>query len=552
MTHHTIGRGADTSVLNTGRPVAMGVNGAVASPHYLASQVGLEVLQRGGHAADAAIAMNVTLSVVYSHMSGIGGDMFCQLWDNTSETLQAINGSGRSGRNVSIDFYKDKNMDEIPKRGPLAANTVPGAVDAWAQLHQCYGRLDWKELFQPAIRYAREGFPISQKYRDFIAEYSDTLKQYPGTSDIYLPDGKAPKMGHMLRHTDLADSLKLIAEKGRDAFYRGELADRIVNGLKASGGLLTMEDFDEHKSDWVQPISTDYKGYTVTELPPNTQGLATLMLLNLIEQYDIREAGDNSADYYHLMTEAVKLAFAERDRWVTDPDFLDIPVQKLISKEFSRELISLLKENQATPVEEIEEEVPSLVSGDTVYTCAVDSDGNACSLIQSVYFEFGSAFIPDGTGILMQNRGSFFKLDPNHPNKLEPKKRTFHTIIPAMALKDNKPFMCFGTMGGEGQPQSQTAMLTRIVDFGYNIQQAIEAPRWLYGRTWGEESRSLKLEGRVPDEVATELKRRGHEVQMTENWSTKMGHAQGIVVDHETGVLQAGADPRGDGVALAY
>jgi len=555
MIHQKVKQGAEPSALVTGRPPVMGTRGAVASSHYLASQAGLEMLKKGGHAVDAAIAMNATLAVVYNHMAGLGGDMFCQVWDSKSQKVEALNGSGRSGQNASIDFYKGKGMDTIPQRGPLAANTVPGTVDAWAKLHERYGKLDWKELFQPAISYAADGFPTSQKFRDYIGNYSETLKEFSETARTFLVNGHAPETGQIIRQADLAESMRLIAEKGPEVFYRGELAQRIIRSLKDAGGILTGEDFAEHTSDWVEPAKTDYKGFTVTELPPNTQGIATLMLLNLIERYNLNEIGDNTADFYHLMTEAVKIAFADRDRWVTDPDFLDIPVERLVSKDYMDERRGMIDMMSAKPEQEVEPGEPRLAAdggGDTTYMCAVDSDGNSCSLIQSVYHEFGSAFMPEGTGILLQNRGSFFKLDPDHPNKLEPRKRTFHTIIPAMALKDNRPFMLFGTMGGEGQPQTQAAMLTRVVDFGYDIQQAIEAPRWLYGRTWGEESKTLKLEGRIPDAVATELKRRGHDVEMMEDWSQKMGHAQGIVIDLESGVFSAGADPRGDGLALAW
>ena len=558
MRDRKVQRGADPHLLGTGRSPAMGTHGAVASPHYLASQYGLDILKRGGHAVDACIAMNATLSAVYNHMAGLGGDMFCQVWDGKTGKVEALNGSGRSGRNVTIDFYKEQGMDEIPKRGPLAANTVPGVVDAWARLHEKYGRIEWKELFEYAIECAENGFPVSKKFRDYMDEYArDTLSRFEQTASIYLPGGEAPSTGDVFVQKDLSKSLRLVAERGADVFYEGELAERITDSLQEAGGLLTMEDFAEHHSDWVEPVKTTYKELTVTELPPNTQGLATLMILNIIEPYDISAIGDNTADFYHLMTEAVKAAFVERDTWVTDPAFMDIPVDELVSKELAARLRDLIDMEIARPQEDYSQREPLKYAadgggGDTTYMCAVDTDGNACSLIQSPYFEFGSAWVAPGTGILLQNRGSFFKLDPDHPNRLEPGKRTFHTIIPAMALKDDKPFMVFGSMGGEGQPQTQTAMLTRFYDFGYDIQQAIEAPRWLYGRTWGEESKSLKLEGRIPDMVAVDLARRGHDVNMTEDWSQRMGHAQAIAIDHETGVLQAGADPRGDGLALAW
>jgi gamma-glutamyltranspeptidase len=530
------------------RPVTMGTRGMVATSHFLASAAGFEMLLRGGSAADAAIAANATLAVVYNHMAGLGGDIFAQVYDPASRKVHALNGSGRSGEKVNIDFYKSKGMDKIDPRGPLAANTVPGAVDGWWQLHQRFGKLDWRELFQPALFYASKGYPLTPKYRDFIAEYIDVVKQFPTTEKLLLSNGHAPQAGAIFRQPDLAESIRMVAHSGRDIFYQGELGRKIVQGLQKEGGLLTENDFASHTSDWVEPLKTDYRGFTVTELPPNTQGIATLMLLNLIEGFDMAKIGEGTADYYHMMAEAVKLTFADRDKWVTDPNFLDIPYDKLLSKDYASDRRQKIDMQWAAQ----EEKVAAGVGGDTVYLTAADDDGLCVSLIQSVYFEFGSAFQPEGTGIFMQNRGSFFELDPDHPNALEPRKRTFHTIIPAMALKDGEPAILFGTMGGEGQPQTQAAMLTRMVDYGFNIQEAIDAPRWLYGRTWGEESKSLRLEGRIPDGVASELERRGHDVQMVQNWSQTMGHAQGIVIDREEGTFQGGADPRGEGLAIGY
>ncbi len=535
----------------TGRPVTMGTRGMMAASHYLAAAAGYTMLRRGGSAADAAIACNATLAVVYDHMAGLGGDVFAQIWDPKTGEVHAMNGSGRSGEKVTIDAYKAKGWDEIHPRGPLAANTVPGVVAGWAKIHERFGKLDWAELFQPAITYAEEGYPISQKFRDYIASYADTLKQFDETARIFLPGGHAPKAGTIFRQPDLANSLKLIAQEGAQVFYEGALAQKIVRGLQQKGGLLTEADFAEHTSDWVEPLRTTYAGYEVTELPPNTQGIATLMILNLIEKFDLQKIGQGTADYFHLMTEAVKLAFADRDRWVTDPEFLDIPYDELLSKERARERARKIDMARAKAEEEVEPGVARR-DGDTVYMAAVDDDGLAVSLIQSVYFEFGSGFIPEGTGIFLQNRGSFFSLDPQKPNHLEPRKRTFHTIIPAMALRDGKPALLFGTMGGEGQPQTQTAMLTRIVDFGFNVQEAIEAPRWLYGRTWGASSKSLKLEARVPDGILAELERRGHKVQVMKHYAQSMGHAQAIWIDRETGAFHGGADPRGEGLAIGF
>lgn len=529
----------------TGRSVTLGTRHMVSTPHYQASAAGSAILEQGGSAVDAIIAANAVLTVVYNHMSGLGGDLFAQVWDPKTGKVEALNASGRAGAEASPDFYQSKGFAQIDARGPLAAITVPGAVDGWWQLHQRHGRLPWRALFQHAIDHAA-GFPMSEKFADFIARYRTTLEPYEDTARLYLPGGQPMRTGRMLRQPDLARSLTLIAEQGADVFYRGELAEKLTGGLRAAGGLLNMDDFANHVSDWVEPLRTNYRGYEVTELPPNTQGIAALMILNLLEDYDMAELGEGTADYYHIMTEAIKVAFADRDRWVTDPTHLDIPVDRLLSKDYARQRGEKIALDSALNEDTLE---AGDVGGDTVYLCAVDGGGQVVSLIQSIYYEFGSAFMVPGTGIVMQNRGSFFSLDPEHINVLAPRKRTFHTIIPAMALRDGQPVLAFGTMGGEGQPQTQAALLTRLIDFGMNVQEAIEAPRWLYGRTWGQESRTLKLEGRIPDGVIDELARRGHAVEMMQDWSQTLGHAQAIWIDREQGVLHGGADPRGDGMA---
>ena len=531
----------------TGRPVTMGTRHMVASSHYLASQAGYEILEAGGSAADAIIAINAVLAVVYNHMSGLGGDFFCQVWDPKDGHVRALNASGRSGERANIEFYRSKgHAKAIPARGPLAALTVPGVVDGWWQLHQRHGKLDWARLFQPAIRYAEEGFPLSPKFQTFIAQYIDTLRPYETTAALYLPGGKPLQAGAVFRQPELAHSLRQVAEGGRDVFYQGELGAALIRGTQQAGGLLTEADLAGHTSDWVEPLRTDYRGYEVTELPPNTQGIATLLILNLLEGFDMQSVGEGTADYYHLMVEAIKLAFADRDRWVTDPTFLDIPYDRLLSKDYARQRSAGIDLQRAAA----QDQLSPGDFGDTVYLCAVDADGLAVSAIQSVYYEFGSAFMPAGTGILLQNRGSFFALDESHHNALVPGKRTFHTIIPALALQNGQPALVFGSMGGEGQPQTQAALVTRILDFGYNVQQAIEAPRWLFGRTWGQASKTLKLESNVPAGILAELSRRGHDVEILPSWSETMGHAQAIWIDRETGVLHGGADPRGEGYAL--
>lgn len=530
----------------TGRPVVMGTRHMVAAPHYLASLAGQNILEQGGSAVEAIIAANAVLAVVYHHMSGLGGDLFAQVWDPKSGKVAALNASGRAGCRATPIFFQSQGHTQIPPRGPLAAITVPGVVDGWQKLHQRYGKLAWSALFQPAIEYAG-GFPLSAKFAGFIARYKDILQSYESTAQVFLPGGQPVQAGSILRQPDLAKSLTQVAEQGAEVFYRGELGERIVHGLQQADGILTLDDFASHTSDWVEPLRTTYKGYEVTELPPPTQGIAALMILNLLENFDMAAIGEGSAGYYHLMTEVVKLSFADRDRYVTDPAFAEIPVERLLSKDYARQCAQKIDMRRILVNEQL---APRQDGGDTVYLCAVDSDGQAVSLIQSIYYEFGSAFMPSGTGILLQNRGSFFSFNPEHVNVLAPGKRTFHTIIPAMSLKDGQPALVFGTMGGEGQPQTQAALLTRMIDFGMNVQEAIEAPRWLFGRTWGQDSRTLKLEGRIPDGITNELLRRGHDVEMMQDWSQTMGHAQAIWIDRQAGVLHGGADPRGDGMAL--
>ncbi|MDR5658386.1 gamma-glutamyltransferase [Serpentinicella sp. ANB-PHB4] len=545
-------KGGFYGFVETGRPVSEGTNGAVTSPHYLATQAGKEILEKGGHAVEGAIAVNAVLCVVYPHMAGLGGDLFSLIWDESEGEVKAINGSGRSGSKVVRDIYLDKGYDEIPERGPLSANTVPGTVKAWWDMHQQYGRLEWNTLFLRAIEYAEHGFPVTEKFSQFIKEKKQVLNEYEESRNTFLPGGRAIQPGEILKQPDLALTLKLIAKDGYEVFYKGEVAERIVDSLNRHGGLLVKEDLEKHVSTWEKPLTTDYRDYLVHELKPNTQGIATLMMLNILKEHDIQSIGDNTPDYYHLMAEAAKIAFKYRDQWVTDKRFEDIPYDKLLSKEHGSKMVNEISMSSAYDLNKLEELPDIKGNRDTTYMSVVDKEGNGVSLIQSIYHEFGSGFMPGGCGFLLQNRGSFFSLDPDHQNTLEPNKRTFHTIIPAMATKDGKPFMLFGSMGGEGQPQTQCALLTRVIDFGYNMQQAIEAPRWLYGRTWGESSFSLKLESRIPNAIGAILTERGHEVEVDEDYSQQMGHAQGIIIDRERGKYSAGADPRGDGLALTW
>lgn len=545
----------------TGRPPTLASRGLVATPHYLASAAGLEALQRGGSAVDAAIAANAVLCVVYPHMAGLGGDGFWLLAGPGVDGVQALNASGPAARAAHREMYRERgHTSKIPERGALAALTVPGAVDGWRAVHERFGRLEWSELFTAAIHYAGEGMPVSRSLADWLVADRAILSRFPDTARVFLPDGEPQREGARLVQAELARSLELLAKAGaRGGFYEGEIAERICTGIAPEGSPLSPEDFAAYRAEWVDPISTTYRGWDVVEMPPNTQGFAALQILNLLEGFDVRSWGEGTADYYHHIVEAVKVAFADRDEWLTDPEHVDIPLARLLDKDYAAERRSLIAADRALDAGSVEPGVRfgshtrrDATGGDTVYLCAADRDGLLVSTIQSIYHDFGSAVIGGDTGIILQNRGSFFSLDEDHPNRLEPGKRSFHTIIPAMMLKNGEPVLAFGAMGGEGQPQTQAALITRIVDFHYDLQQAIEAPRWLMGRTWGEESRNLSLEARIGDPIARELARRGQPVQTAAAWSGTMGHAQAIRLVKDGGFLEGGADPRGDGAALGW
>jgi gamma-glutamyltranspeptidase/glutathione hydrolase len=510
---------------------------------------------------DAAIAANAVLCVVYPHMAGLGGDGFWLIAEPGTSRVHGINASGPAAALATLDYYRPRSKNgEIPSRGPLSILTVPGAVDGWRLAHERFGRIGWSELLGPAIGYAREGAAVSRSLMDWLAQDETILASYPSSAAVFLHGGVLPREGERLVQGDLAQSLEQIARDGaRAGFYEGSIASRICAALQEDGSPLRADDFAAFQAEWVEPIVGSYRGYDAYQLPPNTQGFTALQILNLLEGYDVSSWGDGTADYYHHMAEAVKIAFADREEWLTDPRFVDIPVQRLIAKAYANERRGLIDPERAHNIAEVPAGIPCdqpherrAPEGDTCYFCAADRDGMVVSLIQSIYHDFGSAVIGGHTGIIMQNRGAFFALDERHPNHLRPGKRTFHTLIPALLAREGQPHLAYGSMGGEGQPQAQAALVTRIVDFGYDVQQAIEAPRWLMGRTWGTPSRNLSLEGRIGDEVVRELKRRGQPVQMVTDWNDNMGHAHAIRVNREQGFLEGGADPRGDGAALGY
>lgn len=547
-------KGAELNFLLPKRSPAIGTKGAVASSHYLATQVGQDMLKKGGHAVDAVIALNAVLAVVYPHMAGLGGDAMIMIHDKKTGKIETINGSGASGEEATREYYKEKGYtDKIPQRGPLAANTVPGAVGAWWDMHQKYGKLEWEEILEPARKYAEEGFPMSQKFVNYLYGKQDLLESYDEINRIFLEKNQNPREGDILKQPELARTLQKIMDGGADAFYKGEIAKKVVADLREHGGMLTEDDFASYKPDWEEALTTKYRDVDVYEMRPNTQGLTALIIMNILEQFDMQSIGDNTADYYHVMAEATKLAFIYKNRFITDSTKMKMKPEELVSPDLGKQLAEKISLDHVTPGLVEEESFPLFqTSRDTTYFAAVDEEGNAVSMIQSIYFEFGSGFMPKDTGFILQNRGSFFSLDDQLANTLEPRKKTFHTIMPAMLMQNNKPLALLGTMGGEGQPQTQAAMITRMLDFGYNIQEAIEAPRWLFGRTWGSESNTFKVEKRISDGVIQELERRGQEMEVLAEYSDTMGHAQGIVINQETGVLSAGADPRGDGSAISW
>jgi oxamate amidohydrolase len=531
----------------------------VTSPHYLASEAGLKVLRDGGNAVNAAIAMAAELSVVYPHMSTAGGDNFWLIWNEARQELKALNASGRSTGKATIDFYIQQGLSKIPSRGYLAALTVPGAVSGWQAAYQYACRslnanLPWSELLAPAIDSAENGIVVSPSLARCLAINTTgpknelrNLQRFDGFKKVFLKaDGTPYQQGELLIQSDLAGTLKLISAQGAAVFYSGEIAAKIVDDLQANGGLLSKSDFREHEADWVEPISVSYRGYGAYNLPPNTQGFASLSILRILDNYDIKALGEGTADYYHLIVEATKQAFADRDRYLTDPGFVNIPLDYLLSQNHAEKLSSRISMQEAAAGVK-----PLDAHGDTVWFAAVDRQGNAVSAIQSIYYDFGSAIIPQGTGVLLQNRGVAFSLEPQEPNQLAPRKRTSHTLNPAMLFKDEKPYLLYGTMGGDGQPQTQAALVTRIIDFGFSPQEAVGAPRWLYGRSWGAGSNDLKLEGRIPETVAAELRRRGHRVTFVDDYSETMGHAGAILINRQTGEIKGAADPRSDGLAKA-
>jgi len=527
-------------------------NGMAATSQPLATQVAVDILKRGGNAIDAAIAANALLGLVEPTGNGMGGDLFAIVWDAKSKRLHGLNASGRSPRSLTPEIFRQLGLEIIPSHGPLPV-TVPGCVDGWAELHAKFGKLPWKELFAPAIHYARNGFPLSE----LIAYYWDLstpqLSAYPGFAEQFTIDGRAPKKGEIFRNPNLAKTLEMIAKGGRDAFYRGEIARTISDFMKKNGGYLSFDDLAAHHSEWVDPVSTNYRGVELWELPPNGQGIAALQILNILEGYDLRAMGFGSADYLHVFTEAKKLAFEDRARFYADPAFVDIPVAELISKEYANERRKLIDMKKAAS--RFEAGKAALENGDTIYLTTADSEGNMVSLIQSNYRGMGSGMAPHGLGFILQDRGELFDLTPGRPNSYAPGKRPFHTIIPAFATVDGEPWISFGVMGGATQPQMHAQIIINLIDFDMNLQEAGDAPRLVHTGSSQPTGERMTDGGRVNLETsfdlrsASELVERGHVIG---DEVGLFGGYQAILRDRETGVYYGASESRKDGQAAGY
>lgn len=525
-------------------------NGMAATSQPLATQVALDILKKGGNAIDAAIAANAVLGLVEPTGNGIGGDLFAIVWDNESKKLYGLNASGRSPYDLSLAYFKEQGMTRIPYLGELSVS-VPGAVDGWFELHQQFGKLPMQEILNPAIQYARNGFPVSELIAFYMERGARNLAKYKNFKETYMPNGRTPKKGEVFKNPNLANTLEIIANEGRDAFYKGDIAATIAKYVKEQGGFLSIRDFEEHKSDWIDPVSTNYRGYDVWELPPNGQGIAALQMLNLLEPYDIASMGFGSPEYIHVFTEAKKVVYEDRAKYYADMDFSKVPVEQLISKAYAKErgkLMSMERAARSYPAGELNVD-------ETIYLTTADKDGNMVSLIQSNYAGMGSGMTPDGLGFVLQNRGALFSLEEGHANAFEPHKRPFHTIIPAFVTKDGKPFMSFGLMGGAMQPQGHVQILVNMIDFGMNLQEAGDAPRIRHKGssqpTGGEMTNggTLCLESSISWEAIRALMLKGHDVSFDFG---SYGGYQAIMYDAENGVYYGASESRKDGQAAGY
>jgi gamma-glutamyltranspeptidase/glutathione hydrolase len=538
----------------TGKPFAsrsevIAQHGMAATSQPLATQVALDILKSGGNAIDAAIAANAMLGLVEPTGCGIGGDLFAIVWDAKNKQLHGLNASGRSPQSLTRDYFVDNGFAKIPKFGPLPVS-VPGTVDGWFMLHDKFGSKPMTELLAPSIQYAKEGFPVSELIAYYLERSVARIGSYDGFKETYMPNGAMPKKGEIFKNPALASTYEKIATGGRDAFYKGDIARTIAGYMQAQGGFLSYDDLASHTSNWIDPVSANYRGYDVWELPPNGQGIAALQILNIMERYDVAGMGFGSPEYVHTFVEAKKLAFEDRAKYYADPEFNQIPVETLISKAYAAKRQALISPNKAAKRVDA-----GLNEGDTIYLTVADKDGNMVSLIQSNYRGMGSGMTPPGLGFVLQNRGEMFNLDPNSFNTYAPNKRPFHTIIPAFVTKDGEPLMSFGVMGGGAQPQMHAQVVMNIVDFGMNLQEAGDAPRILHSGSstvTGDvmtDGGYVSLESGFSQATRRALLQKGHQLRDVSGW---FGGYQAILYDAQNDVYYGASESRKDGQAAGY
>lgn len=524
------------------RSAVLSRGGMVATSQPLAVQAGVEMLRRGGNAIDAAVAAAAALNVVEPMSTGLGGDAFALVYLSKNRQIKALNASGRSPYAASLESFREMGYRQMPEKG-VHTVTVPGTLDGWCTLLESYGTMGLAEVLEPAITLAEEGFPVTEIISHTWRKQQPLLERDAAAARVYLPGGRAPAAGDIVVQEDLAETLRKIARGGREVFYRGEIAGAIVDCCRAHGGLMTLKDLSDHTSTWVTPISANYRGYDVYECPPNGQGLVSLLALKMLEGYDLRSPGHNSAAYLHRLIEALKLGFADASKYVGDPDFADIPLEGLLSAAYAARQRRRINGEKAG--EKVAAGAPES-EGDTIYLAASDAEGNSVSFINSLYQAFGSGIVVDGTGICLQNRGALFSLEEGHRNALQPHKRPYHTIIPGMACKDGELYLTFGVMGGFMQPQGHVQLLSNIIDFGMDVQTALDAPRFRYY----QQSDACAFEPGVPPQVLAELMEKGHRIVAADDpYSADFGGGQAIMRHGNGRALIAGSDPRKDGCA---
>ncbi len=530
------------TVFSAHRPLVMGTDWMITADHPLAAQAGAAVLEAGGNAVDAAIAANLVMTVVRPHMCGLGGDLFALIYMARDNKFEALDASGHAPYAANLDVFREKGYTSLPDTGILTA-TVPGAIAGWQAALEKHGTMSLDRLLPKAVKYAANGFPVYAELRGAMIDRRKYLEQSRAAAETFFKNGRLPDVGALLVQPRLAESLKMLADKGPDAFYRGPLGDALIAFSEAAGGLFSHRDLIDHTVTWHEPLTTTYKGYEICTQPPSSQGIALLMQANMLANFDLANMGGfGRAELVHLMVEAKKLAFADRDRYVCDPAFHPVPVEQMLDKVYAKKQIERIN-----PAVASQAAAPTDFTGgsDTIYLAVVDGDGNAVSLIQSLFEFFGSCTMVPETGMILHNRGRGFTLDPNHVNRLEPHKRPYHTLHPAMILKDGRPYIVLGTPGADGQTQTVIQLITSMLEFKANVQEAVEAPRWR-----SNPDGTLQMEGRFPPETVAGLKARGHRVELLPDWHQVMGSAQAILIDTDFGILIGGADPRRQAYAI--